>query len=81
MVGVGIEADHHGVSKELSDPVIRAVRSEDGLVDAGNEILTKAANGFCRAENGSPDARIVELHQGAIALLDFNDAVLDCHVV
>jgi hypothetical protein len=57
------------------------VRIEDGLVDAGREILTKTANGFCRAENGPPDAGIVELHQGAIALLDFNDAVLDCHVV
>ena len=80
MVRVGIEADHHGVGQELGDLVIRAVRIEDRVVDAGHEILAKTADGLRRAENGPPDAGVVELHQGAIALLDFNDAVLDCHV-
>ena len=47
----------------------------------GSEILAKAADGFGRAENGPPDAGVVELHQGAVALLDFDDAVLDCHVM
>ncbi len=34
-----------------------------------------------RVENGPPDAGLVELHQRAVALLDLNNAVLDCHVV
>jgi hypothetical protein len=80
MVRVRIEADDNGVGKKLSYLVIAAVRVEDGLVNAGNEILPKTANGFRRAENGPPDAGIVELYQGAIALLDLNDAVLNCHV-
>ena len=52
VVGVGIEAHHHGVGQELGDFVIRAVGREDSLVDAGGEVLAKAADGFSRAENG-----------------------------
>ena len=47
----------------------------------GQEILLEAADGFGRAEDGAPDAGVVELHQGAVALLDFDDAVLDWHVM
>src|ERR1039458_8002848 len=80
VVRVRIQAHHNGIGQKLGDLVIRALGIEKALVDAGREVQAEAADGFCGAENGAPNAGIIKLHQGAVTLLDLNYAVLNCHV-
>ena len=65
--------------KELGDLFVRAVGLENLLVDARQEILAEPADGLRGAENGPADAGFVEPDQGAVAFLDFDDAVLNGH--
>ena len=76
---IRIEANHDGVGEELSDLVVRAVGLEDLVIDVRQEILRKTADRFRRVEDRPADAVGIELHQRAVAFLDFDNAVLDGH--
>ena len=76
---VGVEADDGGVGEKVGDAVVRAVRVEKSVVDAGRQILLEAADGFRGAQDGLADAAGIELDERAVAFLDFDDAILNGH--
>jgi len=80
VVRVGVQAHDHRVGQKPGDGILAAVRRKEGFIDAGDAILFEAADGSGGVEDRPPDAGVVELYQGAVALLDFNNAVLDGHV-
>ena len=77
---VRIEANHDRIGQKLGDIVIGDIGVKDRAIDAGNEILSKPANGLRRAQDRPPDASVIELYESAIALLDLDDSVFDCHL-
>src|SRR5207249_535573 len=79
VMGIGIEANNHGIGKELGDSLIASVRVEDRFIDAGQKVLAKAADGFGGAKDGPADTVGVKFDQSAVAFLDFDDAVLNWH--
>jgi hypothetical protein len=50
------------------------------LVDPAVKILTEAADGLGGPEDRTPDATLIELHQGAVSFLNFDNAILNWHV-
>jgi len=76
---IGIKADDDGIGKKPGDLVVGAEGVEDFAIDIREEILVKAADGFSRAQDSSPNALGVEFNQGAASLLDFNDTILNGH--
>ena len=75
----GIETNDRGLREERGDASVRGVSRENEIIDAGQSIPLKTANGFNRAEDGFPDARGVELHQRAVSLLHLANEILDGH--
>src|SRR5207249_1726980 len=61
------------------DLFVGAVRVEDLVVNAGQVIVTEAADGFGAAQNRVADVVFVKCDQRAVAFLDFDDAILYSH--
>ena len=49
MLRIRIKADHHGVGEKLGDLLVTGIGLENLAIDGGQEILSKAADGFGRA--------------------------------
>jgi hypothetical protein len=79
MVRVGIQADHDCFRKKPRNPLIRSARVENIPVHTWQEVLLKAADGFRRAKDSSPDAIRIKAHERAVSLLNFDDSILYCH--
>ena len=79
VMGIGVEADNGRIRQEAGDVFIRTVRLENLFVHARQKVLPEAADGFRGAQDGPADAVRVELDEGPVALLDFNNAILDWH--
>jgi hypothetical protein len=79
VVRIGIKADHDGISEEPGDFVVGPEGVKDFAINLREQILVKAADGFSRAQNGSPNAFGIEFDERAAPLLDFNNAILDGH--
>jgi len=59
--------------------VVVSIGIKNPTVDLGKEILLKSTDRLSGAKNGALDPIRIKLNQGAVALLDFNDPVLDRH--
>ena len=79
MVRVGIEADDDRIGQKRGDVLVRPLRAEDFVIHARQKIRLKTANGRRRMRHGLDDATGIEPHESAVALLDFDDAILDWH--
>jgi hypothetical protein len=79
VVRIGIKADHDGIGEEPRDLVVGSEGVKNFAINIREQILVKAADGFRRAQDRSPNAFGVEFNQGAAPLLDFNNAILDGH--
>src|SRR6266849_5782575 len=78
-VRISIQTDHHRVGEEFCQLVIHTPGLKDLVVDSGQKVLLETPDGFGGAQDGPLDSVRIELHQRAIALLDFNNPVLDGH--
>ncbi len=76
---VGVEADDGRVRQKTRDVFLRTLRAENLVVHARQKIPVKTANGLRRAQNGPADAVRIEFDQRPVALLDFDNAVLNWH--
>jgi hypothetical protein len=56
-----------------------AERGEQAVVDTGQKILLKTADGTRRAKDCLADPRFIESDKRAITFLNFDDAILDGH--
>ncbi len=77
MVLVGIEADDDGIGEKPGEGFIGVPRREKFLVDAGEAILLEAADGLAGAEDGAADFVGIEFDERPIALLNFDNAILN----
>jgi hypothetical protein len=80
VMGIGIEGDHGGVGEKACDLIFGSVGIENLVINPGQMILPKTADGLGRPQNGPPDAGFIEPDERAVPFLDLNDAVLDSHV-
>jgi hypothetical protein len=76
---IGVEGNDCGVREKAGNLVFGVVSVENLVIDARQVILLKTADGFCRSQNCAPNAGFIEPDEGAVAFLDFNNAVLDSH--
>ena len=79
MFPIRVEANHDGVGEELGDLDVRLLRLEYLVVDSGEIILAETADRFRRLQDGAADLANVEIDERAVALLDFDDSILDRH--
>src|SRR5262249_12259589 len=78
-VWVGVKTNDDGIGEKLSQFVIVSIGVKNPTVDLRKEILLEPADRLSGTKNGALDALRIELNQGAVALLYFNDPVLDGH--
>src|SRR5450759_203173 len=76
---VGVEADDGRVRQKARDVFIRTLRAENLFVHARQKIPVKTADGLRGAQNGLANAVRIEFDQRPVALLDFDNAVLNWH--
>src|ERR1017187_840093 len=76
---VGVEADDGRVRQKTRDVFIRTLRAENLVVHARQKIPGKTADGLRGAQNGLADAVRIEFDQRPVALLNFDNAVLNWH--
>ena len=76
---VGVEADGGRVRQKTRDVFIRTLCAENLVVNARQKIPVKTADGFRGAQNGLADAVRIEFDQRPVALLNFDNAVLNWH--
>ena len=74
---IGIQTDDDGIREKLSDFFVERVGIEKLVIDARQVILLETADGFSRAQDGEKDCPLVKGHQCPVALLYFDDAVLN----
>src|ERR1035437_2546422 len=79
MMRVGIEADDGRVRQKRRDALVRAVRAENLVVHARQQIRLKTADGLRRARNRLADFIRIKPYQRAVAFLNLDDAILDGH--
>src|SRR2546421_285399 len=79
MMRITVETNSHGIRQELRYFFFGSVGIKNAVIDAWQKILAKPSNRFCRAQNGPPNVALIKAHQRPIALLHFDDAVLDSH--
>jgi len=77
MMLVGIETDDDGIGQERGERFVGVPSGEKFFVDAGQAILLEAADGLAGFENGATDFVGIEFNERPIALLNFDNAILN----
>src|SRR5690242_8727785 len=77
VMGICIERDDGGICEKAGNLIFSAERIENLVINPWQIVLAKTADGFCGSQNGSPNAGFIESNKGAVAFLDFDNAVLN----
>src|SRR5437762_14224288 len=79
MMRIGVEAHHHRVGNKIGEFIIPPVRLENRIINSRQQILLKAPNGLSRLQDRLLDSIGVKFYQRAIALLHFDNSILNSH--
>jgi len=81
MLGMGIQEQHHGVGQKRCHLLICGPCLEQPLVLSRQKILFETAYRTSSSQNRPANSLRIESHQRSIAFLDFDNPVLDRHLV